>query len=272
MNRYLLFRFPLEKGGIGDMIKYFISVIYLAKSNNLNPCIIKEENVLSKYIILKDSKMYKSTSFFKDFKHINIKSIDKINKYLYANKNNNDFCFVVSPNIFYDIPVYNILEKYNLNEIFYFSNDIIELAEKTIRTKEYISIHIRRGDKFIDTESSFKCVLHDERPFNESRLYNLIENTYKNNKNIIFFCDSMSFKEKIRKKYPFLIMTNFNIGHTSYLNTNEEQFINTVCEFYLISRSTKIISNCKSGFSTVASKFNNIPINYYETDIIPKRY
>jgi len=273
MSKWLLFRFPITKGGIGDMIKYFIGVIDIAKSYDLSPCLIKDENIISKYIILKDNKMYKLTSFLKNFKHMdNIKSTDIDNIHIHASDKNSEFCFVADPNIFYERPIYNILEKYNLNDIFYFSNDVINLAKKTISDKDYISIHIRRGDKFIDTDPSFKYVLHDERPFNESRFYNLIEDTYKNYKNILFFCDSMSFKAKIQKKYPFLITTNFNIGHTSYKNTSEEQVLNTVCEFYIISQSKRIISNCKSGFSTVASMFNNVPITYYETDIVPNRY
>jgi hypothetical protein len=274
MSGYILFRFPILSGGIGDMIKYFVCALDISKQYNMNMCIIEDENILSKYIILNDKEMYKSSSFFKDFKHIySVSSISSIKTDIETNKKHNeDFVLQLVPSLFYDEPVYDILKKYNLSDIFYFSNEVVNLSKQISSTKDYVSIHIRRGDKFIETSSSFKAVPHDERPFNEDKLSSIIEETHKENKDILFFCDSMVFKKKIQKQYPFLTMTDFKIGHTSYTNTSDEQVLNTVCEFYLLSQSTKIIANCKSGFSTVATGFNNIPIIYYETDLVPNRY
>ena len=199
MSGYILFRFPILSGGIGDMIKYFVCALDISKQYNMNMCIIEDENILSKYIILNDKEIYKSSSFFKDFKHIyNVSSISSIKTDIETNKKHNeDFVLQLVPSLFYDEPVYDILKKYNLSDIFYFSNEVVNLSKQISSTKDYVSIHIRRGDKFIETSSSFKAVPHDERPFNEDKLSSIVEETHKENKDILFFCDSMVFKKKI---------------------------------------------------------------------------
>ena len=78
-------------------------------------------------------------------------------------------------------------------------------------------------------------------------------------KNIILFSDNDNYKKMMKNKFNSIHITNINIGHTSFLNTNERQTLDAISELYLLTNSCEIICN-KSGFALVASKFKNIPL------------
>ena len=96
------------------------------------------------------------------------------------------------------------------------------------------------------------------RKYNEIALFNFIENN--SNQNILFFCDNNAYKLKIKTKYSFIKIFNYEIGHTSLINTTETQIFNTIIDLYIISNSQSIYMCSESGYPRVASKFNNIPI------------
>ena len=79
--------------------------------------------------------------------------------------------------------------------------------------QNYISIHLRLGDKFLETDKVFVLCKEDVRTYNEEKLFELIEINY--NKNILFFCDNNNYKLKIKTKYDKIIITDYDIGHTS---------------------------------------------------------
>jgi hypothetical protein len=53
------------------------------------------------------------------------------------------------------------------------------------------------------------------------------------------------------------------IGHTSFSNTTKKQVLDAVTEFYILTKSDMIYGITNSGFSLMASKFNNIPYRQY---------
>ena len=172
--------------------------------------------------------------------------------------------YVCNPYIFYKIFPSNKLESYNkitytLQDIFYFSEEVI-LNTKSILYNEnkYISIHLRLGDKYLETDSSFIHCKNDTRKYNEENLFNFIENNY--NKIILFFCDNHNYKLKIKNKYKNIIITEYEIGHTSLLNTTDIQVLNSLTDFYLMTNSEEIVMLSCSGFPVMASKFKNISI------------
>lgn len=103
---------------------------------------------------------------------------------------------------------------------------------------KYISIHLRLGDKFLETDKRFVQFKRDKRSYSEENIYNFIENN--NDKNIIFFCDNYNYKSKIKKKYKKVIITGAEIGHTSLYNTTNKQVLDAVTEFYILSNSMLI--------------------------------
>ena len=95
--------------------------------------------------------------------------------------------------------------------------------------------------------------------FSLKNLYKFIEDN--KDKNIIFFCDNNNEKLKIKNKYNNIIISTSQIGHTSLSNTTNEQILDAITEFYILSNSQLIYKASKrSAFSTMASKFNNVKL------------
>ena len=173
-----------------------------------------------------------------------------------------DIYYVATPFLFYpefeDRNFYNTL-TYSLNDLFCFSDEVIENAYTIIDPNvKYISIHLRKGDKHLETDMNYVHCKWDERAFDEEKLYRFIESNA--DKKIFFFCDNNSYKQSLKEKYNFIHTTNYKIGHTSLLNTSSEEVLNSVTDFYLMAHSEHIYTASHSGFSKMAAKFKNIPI------------
>jgi hypothetical protein len=118
------------------------------------------------------------------------------------------------------------------------------------------SIERLASTNHLETDKSFVLCRDDRRHYNQDKLYKFIkENT---DKTILFFCDNRTHKIMIKDKYPFIIVTDYDIGHTSLSNTTDLQVFNTITDFYLLSNSEHIYKSSHSGFSVMASKFRNI--------------
>jgi hypothetical protein len=172
---------------------------------------------------------------------------------------------IVTPQMFYESP--NIHEyNININNVFYFSNEIIENSKIIFpaNINNYISIHLRLGDKFLEIPEENIYCKEDTRSFSEEKINKIIEENI--NESIFFCCDNNSFRQKIKEKYNNIIITTGVIGHTSYSTTSKKEVLDTITEFYLLTNSKKIFAASYSGFSIISSKFNNIPYIkiYYE--------
>ena len=64
----------------------------------------------------------------------------------------------------------------------------------------------------------------------------------------------------IYEKINFINITDLEVGHTSFTNTSDSQIFGSVTEFYILTKSTEIYIVSNSGFSTMVSKFNNVPL------------
>jgi hypothetical protein len=249
-NKKIIYHFDIGYGGIGDYIKYFIYLLSICIKHKIQ-IYLKNKSLIEKYLKLKYEKMYLNDD---TLSIIEIKDLNDI--------------FNIKPDIFYKISpfhmyvcndfIYNIPLLNETAKIFYFTNDIILYANKLIDSNQYISIHLRLGDKYLETDKNFIICLEDERKYDENALFNYIETHC--NKNLLFFCDNNAYKLKIKSKYPFIKIFNYEIGHTSLINTTETQIFNTIIDFYIISNSQSIYMCSESGYPRVASKFNNIPI------------
>jgi hypothetical protein len=167
--------------------------------------------------------------------------------------------YILSPTSMYSIP--NIFEKIHmiLETVFYFSDEVKNNALNSLNTNnEYISIHLRLGDYYLETDPFYVICKTDKREYSEDDLFAFIEKN--SHKNIAFFCDNLNYKRSIKNKYNFINITDFEIGHTGLSNTTYTQILNTVTEFYLLSNSECIYVGSNSGFPIMSSKFKNIPI------------
>ena len=179
----------------------------------------------------------------------NISNIDDI--HLIENK-----YIKVTPYTFYANFKYEDI-TINIQDVFYFTDDVINNRYILLPDiSNYISLHLRLGDKYLETSSEFVLCKDDSRTYSEDNLFKFIEE----NCNIIFFCDNNNYKRKIKEKYDKIIITKCDIGHTSLSNTTDKQVLDTITEFYIMTESQRIYYASNSGFSIIASKFKNIPL------------
>ena len=238
-KKTIVFDFNLNDGGIGDCIKFFIFILDSCIKNKERLYYIKNNIEIENYIKLKYDIMY-------------IENNEKILK----NYN------IVKPQTYYSIINNEYRNDYgyciDINDVFYFSKEVIINSQNIFPPyiTDYISIHLRLGDKFLEIPEENIFCKNDVRDFSEEKINNII---LKNKKKYIYFCcDNNSFRQKIKEKYNNIIITSGEIGHTSYLTTTNKQILDTITEFYLLTNSKRIFASSQSGFSIIAAKFNNI--------------
>jgi len=249
-TKKIVYNFKMCEGGIGDCIKFFMYSLYLCMKYNIKLYYQINNIPIEKYLKLKYTKMYIQKKDITNMKMIQ-------NEQIIYNLDNDNYN-IVSPFVFYPTFNYDNL-KINIEDVFDFTDEIkinsTKIFPNTI--KDYISIHLRLGDKYLETDKSYVQCKDDERTYNENLIFDYIEKN--SDKNIVFFCDNHNYKLKIKNKYNHIFITDCEIGHTSLLNTTDKQTLDTLTEFYIIVHSNKIVSASYSGFSIIASKFRNIP-------------
>lgn len=256
-NKCIVYDFNVGDGGIGDCIKFFLYGLTLCMKHNLKIYYKVNNAPIERFLKLKHNFMYIQQ--------------DKINRKrcLVMKKENFDNLKqfnVVKPWVFYEKFSENEIKIINASDIFYFSQEVIDNVSNIIELKcDYISFHIRLGDKFLETDKSFvnpNC-LEDIRPFSEETLFELLQKNKE--KKIVLFCDNKEYKQTVCKKFSNIMITTAEIGHTDFKNTTEKQFLDTITEFYILCNSSVIYAVSRSGFSYVASLFGNASlINLYE--------
>jgi hypothetical protein len=250
LNKIIVYNFGLGSGGIGDRVKYFVYLLNLCMKYDIRLCYLVYNIPIEKYLKLKQDKMYITKE--KVNAH-NISYISHVNDIPYINEN---IYYIVNPDLFYDCFSYNEI-NIPLQEIFYFSEEIVVNSNNFLNNeKPYISIHLRLGDKYLETDKSFVLCKEDTRSYNEEKIFDFIEKN--NDKIILFFCDNHSYKLKIKEKYDHILITDYEIGHTGLSNTSPSQTLNSVTDFYLLTNSQEIFIASQSGFSIMAAKFKNI--------------
>jgi hypothetical protein len=132
----IVYDFRLGAGGIGDCIKYFIFILELCIKDNIRLYYKKNNIIIEKYIKLIHDKMY-----------INEESIKKLDNYI-----------IKKPSEYYSKFNYNFNLK--IEDVFIFTDEVKinynNLLEYNITN--YISIHLRLGDKFLETDKKFNTV------------------------------------------------------------------------------------------------------------------
>jgi hypothetical protein len=244
----IVYDFSVGCGGIGDLTKFFMVLLNLCIKYNIKIHYLKHNLPIEKYIKLINSNLYISNEEIINNTQTltNLSDIQNLKSNVY---------YLINPSCFYTSFTYDDI-YFPLQTIFYFSDDVILNVSKNFNYNDYISIHLRLGDKYLETDKSFIQCPEDTRTYNEYKLYKFIENNY--DKNIYFVCDNKGYKLKLKEKYNKLIITDYDIGHTSFYNTTDLQILNTVSEFYILTNSLKIYVASYSGFSIMASKFKNI--------------
>lgn len=269
-NKYLIY--DRWKGGIGDFVAFFTYTLKLCIGNNIRMYYLPNDEgfLLDKYIKLRYSKMYITQEKIDEIRAEKINPIRDISHI--------DQIVNLLPNVYYTFGPLNLYSYYTmdrfgtyrgkrgaemvgfqLDKVFVFSEEVVENVPDIFKTGiEYISIHLRLGDACIIPGNTSD----DKRPYDLKKIKNFI---IKNGtKNILFVCDSAEYLDSIKDEIN-VITTGFEITHTDYnINKTDLRMLNTLTEYYLLTKSNEIYLGSYSGFSITASCFKNIPI--YDID------
>jgi hypothetical protein len=253
-ERKIVYDFGLGDGGIGDNIKYFMNIFNTCIKFNIKLYYLLQNHPCEKFLKLKYKKFYITQEEILN-NTIDITDINDVPNIT------SDKYYKINPRIIYKNQLKEQIIKDSLDKIFYFSDEVILNSNKLLFNNnniKYISIHLRLGDSYLETEKKYVSCKNDKRSYIEENIFKYIENN--SDKNIIFFCDNKSYKLKLKNLYKNIIITDCDIGHTSFTNTTDKQVLDAITEFYLMSNSTCIIMASLSGFPIMASKFKNIPL------------
>jgi hypothetical protein len=215
------------------------------------------DTLINNYVKLKCKKLYiEKEKLVNRIQVRNITELDTIDYTILPPSTyielRNQNCYCID-----DLDVFNSIS--NINEIFYFTEEVQNYALAFTRNIDnYRSVHLRLGDKFLETDKSFVFCKEDTRSFDESKMLQYI--LEHSDTPLFLFCDNNSYKQHIKQQFDFINITELEIGHTSFTNTTEQQFLYTCVEFYILLNSTSIYSASKSSFSMAASKFKSIPL------------
>jgi len=246
-NKSIVYDFDICYGGIGDCIKFFLFLLEICIENNIKLFYKRNYIALEKYLKLNNAKFYISNEEM-------VQTYNLQSKFDVSNIKEPNIYYIVKPTTLYQSFNFTYL-KTKASKVFTFSPEVLKRADDLLldKIKEYTSIHLRLGDKHLETDASYVCCKDDERKFSIASLRKYI--TENKSKRLVFFCDNNSFKNKIKEEYPHVIITNSFIGHTSLKNTTDAQTLDSITEFYLLIKSEEIVCASYSGFSLVAALF-----------------
>lgn len=250
LDRKIVYDFRLGSGGIGDLTKFYMHLFNICIEQNIKIHYLVNNIPAEKYLKLVHPKMYITPETILKNKYHIIQQLADI-----SSINNRDY-YIIQPFAFYDTFSFDNI-TIPLQEVFFFTDEV--KRNLILQSEKYISLHLRMGDKHLETDKRFVCCKEDSRTFHEANISEFIENN--KDKQILFLCDNNSYKLKLKARYEQIRITYFDIGHTSFINTTDQQVLNTLKEFYLLSNSEEIYIASYSGFSRMASKFKNIPIH-----------
>ena len=238
-TRKVIFKIPHFQGGIGDVIKYFLFLIQLSIQKRWKVYYAITDLKVNKWLKLRYPELYYN-----------------VEHPVYLNNINNvgvpDLEYVVNPHLLYGIFSYEDLYLKG-SDVFDFAPEIVERS-KVFPIEQYRSLHIRLGDKFLEIPVEQNQCVTDVRQFNQD----LVNKCIEQNPGILIFCDNLAYKIDLKEKYDILV-TPFKIGHTCLPSTSDETIMDTLTEFYLLTRSQHIYSASDSGFPKMASNFYGVP-------------
>ena len=146
-DKKLIYQFNVGDGGIGDNIKFFMIILETCMKNRIRLYYKKCNIELEKHIKLKYDTMYISED--------EMKTLDNFE--------------IVTPYQYYSSVHYNY--SIPIHQVFYFSDEIKLNRNHLFRQHitNYISIHLRLGDKYLETDHHFIACKDDVRHFSEEK-------------------------------------------------------------------------------------------------------
>ena len=136
-------------------------------------------------------------------------------------------------------------------------NNIFENVYGINQNDYFEIIHLRCGDNHFYND----CI-----PNNYLSYYNKINNLVNDNpnKNFILICDSSEISNKLKQDIPRLLYWNnkkIHLGNILQFKTDDT--IDTIVDFFIMTKSKKIYAYSESGFSKIINVIYNIEYNIF---------
>lgn len=253
--------------GIGDYIRGSFFLLQLCIEYNIEFDLDFSQHPISKFLINTQNNNIniKDNDDVYDINYENIQYI--FNHMISINDFMNNFIINKEEEIYYlftnNHPLNLITdnEKNIIKNKFIPNKELDNAIETTLYNldllkNEYIVIHIRVGDRYINTNNKL-----DENTLND--IYTILENNITFNKEFLLLSDSNELKNILKNKYCNLKIQINEILHLAHDCTNIESLKNTIIDFFLISYASSVISlsiyDHLTGFSEYCCIMNNIP-------------
>jgi len=252
--------------GLGDFINGCFFLLQLCIKFNLNFSIDISNHPISKYFILNDKSKkvpisYENVSFYKIPDSIRSNKLQCYNNFVSHLNTISDETYSLFCN--FD-PTYNVQDrgreiiKSYLTPSIEIENEISSiLTDFKLQPYQFEVIHIRTGDKFLLNKNRILSE-HEKNQY----MNFLLQNT-NNSTNYVIISDNMQLKNALNKDNFY--SSNIEICHTGENGYKPEDGLkNTVLDFFMMSKSTKITSISLSsrggtGFSRMCATMFNIP-------------
>jgi len=124
------------------------------------------------------------------------------------------------------------------------------------KNEKYKVIHLRMGDKYL-INNNFN---NNDLLIYYRKISNIIINN--NNNNYILISDSKTIALNLKNLIPQLLYWNNEKIHIGALNGDEKNLLDTILDFFIMSKSDEIIGN-GSGFGKVVSCIYDIKYSHY---------
>jgi hypothetical protein len=267
-------------GGLGDFIRGCFFLLQISMMNDKRFDIDYSQHPISKYLYKKyivsesvkidyDNILY----YYPDNYNPNNYNFENTNKFLnelykYININNitDQFAFFCN-----NYPIYKItnIQKNIIRDKFLPNEELEEyinlnMNKLNLTPNCYSIIHIRVDDKaFYNTNYIKKNTNLIKQIIKKIKLILFLNHNYQKNKYLLL-SNSNYLKNIIIKKFPFIIINLNNISHLAQ-STNDNSIKDTLCDFFLMSKSNNIYAFSTYGHGTGFSKYCSIifNINYY---------
>lgn len=279
--------------GIGDFLRSALVYYTYCKINEIEYYIDFSETYLkycfdNKIPLINDNEI---EGIYYDYEGKDTKT------FLYEIRKNKDKKYIVDSNVYNFIDKL-VLDKYKkgFSEFLLFSDKIKnrsrELLKLTGINDDFMCIHVRCGDYYYLKTSEQKLTSPDIRISPEQALINIkyilekVEEVKKEEKcssNIIVMCDNDILKDALKTIYTTNDTTDNNTDNNtdntnkkvSILNTGIyhialvpykydseylKNYIDSVVEFYILTKSKKNICLSVSGFSCMSSYIYDVPL------------
>jgi hypothetical protein len=285
----IIFILNEHDGGLCDFLKFCLHAIYLCHKYNKNIKIhvntylynfidINNNFILNKYELNELQGIINDTTYYLksyNIKKYNISEIFKLHNKKYLLVQPPDF--FTCKNINFELPVdLNFKDYFTNNKMNNYFNilDFINFKEKIyhkyfqlindlkITQYNYICIHLRCGDKYLEVKPLSGYCINDVRLKNIQEYIDKITNiVQESNIPILFICDNNVVKNIIKQRFDNVIIINSQIIHVGYKYNNDSNidigFQDTLVDFLLLMYSKINYALSYSGFSILSSMLTN---------------